>query len=624
MLPDDLKERLESAEWPRKRSKQTGVEAQQTTTRTAQQQPPQPAPQMASAPPKQTPTRQPTVVDDDDDDADDDEEESDDIVTSGEDTDDDHRDDYGERESPPPLRRQTSASKPARVGVTRGTTNSTSGGTNRQGAFEPKALPDMDANRKGRVQQSIDIRKGKRMDSLRTRRRENKPNKADQLGGGSLDVGLGDLKQSLRRAQQAWNDQLQAKREPKSPWGLWKTRPMFTMSKTSEFSLAIKDYSRKLLQVILQARRDKHLGLDAAFWAQHGKLVGYYVGNSQLPKSQASSFRAMRSVIVEFPKGSCMFDYIATTDKATYGHMVADDVELLLHQPTKVESQGRNARRNASKPVKRGRNEVPSLVLARPLKQRFGGNPRGAKPLLTKASNNNSKKQVDVDSLYAMSKALNAPVVVSHRKVDDDDFDASNDAEFVLNAVLPTLFGTRLTKPSHTVLLGGATKGTLMFTNQDAPKLSWPANPPIWVDSSQVAPEMFVLFCSKRGVLPIGPFINPKGVAAQVGSLELLLERMPTWFFTNLLEYTSMAQVELSVLAELVTIQSLLHEFQESDLNTALLTDKAGMLAQLGQHNVLSNLANQLGPSNDWQQRSDYFDVAHVANMLEQAKHLYS
>jgi hypothetical protein len=224
-----------------------------------------------------------------------------------------------------------------------------------------------------------------------------------------------------------------------------------------------------------------------------------------------------------------------------------------------------------------------------------------------------------------MSKALNAPIVVSHRKVDDDDFDASKDAEFVLNALLPSLFGKGLTTPRHTVLLGGATRGTLMFTKQDAPKLSWPANPPIWVDSSKVSPEMFVLFCGKRGVLPLGhASLGRNGVAAQVASLELLLEKLPAWVFTTLLEYSSMAQVDLGVLAELMTAQSLLHEFQGSDLNTALLTDKAGMLAQLAQNNLLSNLANQLGPSDDWQQRSDYFDVAHVANMLDQAKHLYS
>jgi hypothetical protein len=447
------------------------------------------------------------------------------------------------------------------------------------------------------------------------------------LGGGSLDVGASKLKQSLRRAQQAWNDQLQAKREPKSPWGLWKTRPMFQMSKTSEFSLAIKDYSRNLLQAILQARRDKHLGLDSAFWAQHAKLVGYYVGNSQLPKSQASSFRGMRSLIVEFPKGSCLVDYIATTDKATYGHMVADDVELLLHQTKAVQPQTRRNVSMLGKPVKRGRNEVPSLVLARPMKQRFGAKPRGPRGSLasTNTPNNYSKKRVRLGSLYEMSKALNAPIVVSHRKVDDDEFDASKDAEFVLNALLPSLFGKGLTTPRHTVLLGGATRGTLMFTKQDAPKLSWPANPPIWVDSSKVSPEMYVLFCGKRSVLPLGhASLGRNGVAAQVASLELLLEKLPAWVFTTLLEYSSMAQVDLGVLAELMTAQSLLHEFQGSDLNTALLTDKAGMLAQLGQNNLLSNLANQLGPSDEWQQRSDYFDVAHVANMLDQAKHLYS
>ena len=438
-----------------------------------------------------------------------------------------------------------------------------------------------------------------------------------QLGGGGLEVDMNTLKLSLRRAQEAWNDQVQAKREPKSPQRFWKTRPVFQMSKTSEFSLAIKDYSRKLLQVILQARRDKHLGLDEAFLAQHAKLVGFYVGNSQIVKSQASSFRAMRSLIVELPKGSCLVDYIATTDKATYGHMVADDVELLLHQTTK-----QPPRSMLRRPVKRGRNEVPSLVLARPFKQQFG---KASLKQVVSSPSPSPSKQTAVQQLYEISKALNAPVVVSHRKVDDDDFDASKHTEFVLDAVLPSLFSKRLSKPSHSVLLGGATKGTLMFAKQGAPQLSWPANPPIWVDSSQVSPEMFVLFCGKRNILPLGhASLGQKGVAAQVASIEVLLEKLPAWFFTSLLEYASMVQVDLGVLAELITAQSLLNEFQDSQLNTMLLTDKAGMLAQLGQSNMLANLSDQLGATNDWQQGSDYFDVAHVANMLDQAKHLYS
>ena len=476
-----------------------------------------------------------------------------------------------------------------------------------RGSSDVKGVNDpLLGSQPSRVQELIKRRHDLKVQSFKERR-SRKP--TTPMQGGSLGSGTSVLKRALKRAQEAWNDQVQAKREPKSPWGLWKTKPGFQMSKASEFSLAVKDYSRALLEVLVQARRDKHLGLDEPFFVQHAKLVGFYVGNTVLPKSTAPSIRSMRSLIVEIPTGSCLMDYLATTDRATYGHMVADDTELLLQTtPNNLPSRG--------KPMKRRRNEVPAF--AAPSKRKFG-----SKQLVERRLPS-LDKPINVQRLYGLSKSLNAPIVVSERKKDNDDFDASQHTEFVLQAVLPSLFGTKLAKPSHTILLGGATKGTLLFTKQDAPKLSWPANPPIWVDTSKVASEMFVLYCAKRNILLESTPLGRKGVAVHTTSLAGLLERLPVWFFTNLMEYTSMAQVDLGVLAELMFAQSLLYEFRDFQLNTMMLTDKAGLLAQLGRTDMLDNLTDQLGASNDWNQESPYMDASHVANMLVQAKHLYS
>jgi hypothetical protein len=209
-------------------------------------------------------------------------------------------------------------------------------------------------------------------------------------------------------------------------------------------------------------------------------------------------------------------DYLATTDKATYGHLVANDLELLL-RPTR-------------RPVEYARRRIqPSIG-------KLAANPK--KPQKRKFGEF-VPRELNVAKLGAISKALNAPIVLSYRARDDYDFGVDQ-PEFVLKAVLPSV---------STNLAGGSTKFGL-----SGPGLK----PPIWVDSSQVSPEMYVLFCSKRNIR--ANFTTTKDVAAQVTDVLALLEKLPSWFFSNLLEYVNMAQVDLLVLAELIVAQSLLYQ----------------------------------------------------------------
>jgi type II secretory pathway pseudopilin PulG len=387
--------------------------------------------------------------------------------------------------------------------------------------------------------------------SLRTQVLKNGRRKASGISGIGTGLKGGDgflsklgLMNSLKRAQQAWHKQVRSKR---NFWvGLF--RPS---GKNSDFSLAVKDYSRKLLTAL----QGKHFDLGPDFLSQHTKLVGHYVGNS-VRNNTAYTYRSMRSLVVGIPKHSCLIDYLATTDKATYGHLVANNAGLfLVNQLPRMRQQ--------KYPSKRGRNETKDLALqptkrARYVKHQQQQQQQQKQQQKQKQQQQQQQQQqqkqqqkqkqharylpnkpghtLDLNKMAAINVSLNAPIVVTHRKLDDDDFDESKHEKLVVHRVFTS------SPTSKSVLSGGVAKHEPGRPNESA----------IWVDTSQVSPEMFVLYCSQRNI------VGSSNLGKTMRDLRTLLEKLPRWFYTDLLEYSNMAHVDLVVLAELITSQSLL------------------------------------------------------------------
>ena len=322
-----------------------------------------------------------------------------------------------------------------------------------------------------------------------------------------------DLMNSLKRAQHAWHTQARSKRN--FLVGLF--RPS---GKNSEFSLAIKEYSRKLLTAL----QHKHFDFGPDFVLQHTKLVGHYVGNLAC-NNTSYTYRSMKSLVVGIPKDSCLIDYLATTDKATYGHLVANNAFFLLNQPPKMLAPNLQQPKH---PAKRGRNEDLALPGTKRVRY-FNKHTRVVQVQQARHLPNKPGHKLDLQKLRAISVSLNAPIVVTHRKLDGDDFDETKHAKMVVQQL---------------VACNPASK-SVMSRNVAH-------NSKIWVDTSQVSPEMFVLYCSKRNI------VGSSNLGKTLRNLRSMLDKLPAWFYTDLLEYSNMAQVDLSVLAELITSQSLL------------------------------------------------------------------
>ena len=303
--------------------------------------------------------------------------------------------------------------------------------------------------------------------------------------------------------------------------------------KNSDFSLAVKDYSRKLLTAL----QGKHFEFGPDFVAQHTKLVGLYVGNS-VRNNTSYTYRSMRSLVVGIPKHSCLIDYLATTDKATYGHLVANNAGLfLVNQLPRM--------RQPKHPSKRGRNETKDLALLPTKRGRYVKHQQQQQQQQKQKQKQKQQARylpnkpghtLDLNKMAAINVSLNAPIVVTHRKLDDDDFDKSKHEKLVVQRVFTS------SPTSKSVLSGGVAKHEPGRPNESA----------IWVDTSQVSPEMFVLYCSQRNI------VGSSNLGKTMRDLRTLLEKLPRWFYTDLLKYSNMAQVDLEVLAELITSQSLL------------------------------------------------------------------